>query len=113
MNRIGLTPHSSTCHAPTRWDQILAINHDAFFPIYSGEHRGEWNSCSTCHTQPSDYQTFTCFGSGCHSVSGMNSEHCEDGSCESCDGLNYPRTGVESDDCYFCHPQGNERKCGD
>ncbi|MBT4945667.1 MAG: hypothetical protein HON27_05825 [Candidatus Marinimicrobia bacterium] len=111
----GLTENAdcSTCHAPTRWDQILAINHDAFFPIYSGEHRGEWNSCSTCHTQPSDYQTFTCFGSGCHSVSGMNSEHCEDGSCESCDGLNYPRTGVESDDCYFCHPQGNERKCGD
>ncbi len=103
----------STCHAPTTWDQILAINHDVFFPIYSGNHRGEWESCASCHQTPGEYHTFTCFGSGCHNVSRMNSEHCEENNCERCDGLTYPRTGVTADDCFFCHPQGNESKCGD
>ena len=111
----GFTDRSdcSLCHAPTRWDQILAINHDVFFPINSGEHRGRWDNCSTCHTVSGDFQTFTCFGSGCHSITEMFSEHCEDGSCEQCDGLSYPRTGVDSEDCYFCHPSGNTSKCGD
>ncbi len=106
----GLTNHSdcSTCHAPTRWNQILAINHDAFFPIYSGRHRSVWDGCSTCHTTAGDYQTFTCLGSGCHSVSRMNSEHCEGNSCERRNGLTYPSSGVQSEDCYFCHPRGNE-----
>lgn len=111
----GLSPRPdcSTCHAPTRWDQILAVNHDGFFPIRSGEHRGEWDTCTDCHNTPGEYQSFTCFGSGCHDVGDMNSEHCEDGDCERCDNFTYPRTGVTPDDCYFCHPQGNESKCGD
>ena len=107
------TPDCSTCHAPTTWNQILAINHDVFFPIYSGDHRGEWSSCSTCHYEAGVYQTFTCFGSGCHDESKMNSEHCEGNDCEQCEGETYPRSGVDSADCYFCHPRGNESKCGD
>jgi len=107
------TTDCSTCHGPTRWDQILAINHDAFFPIYSGNHRGEWSSCGTCHTQAGNYEIFTCFGSGCHSISRMNSEHCEGSRCERCDGRTYPSSGVTPEDCYFCHPRGNESKCGD
>jgi len=111
----GLSVQSdcSTCHAPTSWDQILAINHDVFFPIYSGNHRGEWSTCTTCHSVAGSFQTFTCFGSGCHNQSRMNSEHCEGSNCEHCDGLTYPRTGVSSNDCYFCHPRGNNSKCGD
>ncbi len=111
----GLTSRTdcSTCHAPTRWNQILAINHDAFFPIHSGNHRGVWDNCSTCHTQAGNYQTFTCLRSGCHSISRMNSKHCEDSGCERCAGLTYPSSGVDSEDCYFCHPQGNTAKCGD
>jgi hypothetical protein len=106
----GLTSRTdcSTCHAPTRWNQILALNHDGFFPIYSGRHRGEWNSCSTCHTRSGDYQTFSCTGSGCHSISRMNSKHCEEDGCERRNGLTYPSSGVTSEDCYFCHPRGNE-----
>ena len=111
----GLTSNTdcSTCHGPTRWDQILAINHDGFFPIYSGVHWGRWNSCSTCHTQAVDYQTFTCFGSGCHSSSRMDSKHCEGSHCEHCGGFTYPQNSVQPEDCYFCHPRGNNSKCGD
>jgi len=110
---LSNTTDCATCHAPTRWNQILAINHDGFFPIYSGNHRGEWSSCATCHTQSGDYQTFTCFGSGCHNVSRMNSEHCEGSNCERCGSETYPSSGVSPQDCYACHPQGNNSKCGD
>lgn len=110
---LDMNTDCSTCHGPTRWNQILAINHDVFFPIYSGNHRGEWDSCSNCHTNAADYQTFTCMGSGCHSQSEMNSEHCEDGECERCNGLTYPSNGVDSNDCYSCHPRGDESTCGD
>lgn len=107
---VDLSPRTdcSTCHAPTRWNQILAINHDALFPIYSGQHSGEWNACSDCHVQPGAYQVFTCLGSGCHAVGDMNDEHCDGNDCERRSGLTYPRSGVASTDCYFCHPRGNE-----
>ena len=107
------TVDCSNCHAPTRWNQILAINHGVFFPIYSGEHRGRWASCSTCHKQAGDYEIFTCMTTGCHTASHMNSEHCDGSDCEDCGRLTYPRTGVNSEDCYYCHPQGNKSKCGD
>jgi hypothetical protein len=103
----------SACHAPTNWNQILALNHDIFFPIYSGVHRWKWPSCSTCHTQAGVYNDFTCFGSGCHSVSNMYGRHCEGSGCESCNGFTYPRSGVTASDCLFCHPQGNKNTCGD
>lgn len=110
---VGEMSDCSTCHAPTRWNQILAINHGVFFPIRSGNHRGEWNSCSDCHFDSNSFQSFSCLGSGCHSLSKMNSEHCEGGGCQRCDGLTYERNSANSDDCLFCHPQGNESKCGD
>jgi len=105
---INATTDCSNCHGPTRWNQILAINHDGFFPIYSGNHRGEWSSCGTCHTSSGNFQSFTCFGSGCHSTSKMNSKHCEGSSCERRNGRTYPRSGVTPEDCYFCHPAGRE-----
>lgn len=98
----------SMCHAPTRWNQLLAINHDVFFPIHSGQHKGEWDTCSDCHDQDREYQIFTCFGSGCHDQNEMDDEHCEDNDCEQRNGFTYPRSGVVSNDCFFCHPRGNE-----
>jgi len=102
------TSDCSTCHAPTYWNQILAINHDVFFPIYKGTHRGEWDACSDCHEQAGNYQVFTCFGSGCHDQGEMDDEHCDGNDCEQRNGFTYPRTGVVSNDCFFCHPKGNE-----
>ncbi|MCF7796869.1 MAG: hypothetical protein K9N36_03775 [Candidatus Marinimicrobia bacterium] len=103
----------SLCHGPTNWQDIMALNHDQFFPINSGEHAGVWSSCNSCHPTAGVYQEFTCFGSGCHNVTSMNAEHCEGNDCENCNGRTYPVTNVQPEDCYFCHPRGNENFCGD
>ena len=101
-----------SCHTETAWEPAT-FNHDGEnFPIYSGQHRNEWNDCSQCHPDPSDFGIFTCFGSGCHSVGEMNSEHCEGGDCESCNGITYPTSGVTPEDCLTCHPNGDEDDCG-
>ena len=101
----------SSCHSNTAWTPVT-FNHDSqYFPIYSGKHRNEWNSCSQCHSNSSNYADFTCFGSGCHSISEMNSEHWDDGQWESCNGITYPGSSVTPADCYFCHPSGDEDDC--
>jgi hypothetical protein len=100
-----------TCHTQTGWTPA-SFDHDSEnFPIYSGQHRGEWNDCSQCHINSSDFGEFTCFGAGCHSISEMNNEHCEGTNCESCNGFTYPSTGVTPEDCLTCHPNGDEDDC--
>jgi hypothetical protein len=44
-------------------------------------------------------------------VAEENSEHCEGGECESCNGITYPSTGVTPADCLTCHPNGDENDC--
>ena len=53
------------CHTTESWKPADYRDHDAIsFPIYSGNHQGEWNSCSDCHKNPADYGQFTCID--CH-----------------------------------------------
>ncbi len=69
--------HTTTAWIPSNW------NHDSqYFPIYSGKHNGKWNSCSDCHTNPSNYASHTC-NAVCH-----KSDH------------------HQNEDCYSCHPRG-------
>ena len=69
--------HNTTAWIPSSW------NHDSqYFPIYSGTHNGRWNSCSDCHTNPSNYASHTC-NAICH-----KSDH------------------HQNEDCYSCHPTG-------
>ena len=71
--------HTTAAWTPSTWD------HDSqYFPIYSGRHNGKWNSCSDCHTNPSNYASHTC-NAVCH-----KSDH------------------HQNEDCYSCHPRGNE-----
>ncbi|HYE97141.1 MAG TPA: hypothetical protein VD962_13115 [Rubricoccaceae bacterium] len=84
-----------TCHNTNTW-QGAQFNHDPFFPIYSGRHQGVWNSCQDCHTQPGNFQVFSCFA--CHPRGEMDDEH------EDVGGYVY-----ESNACYNCHPDGEER----
>ncbi|MDP3463575.1 MAG: hypothetical protein Q8S18_12355 [Bacteroidales bacterium] len=84
-----------TCHNQTVWEPST-FNHDAqYFPIYTGEHQGEWDLCLDCHTNPSDYVVFSCID--CH-------EHNQPETDEKHDGIvGYIYT---SDACYACHPTG-------
>ncbi|MFM1879132.1 MAG: hypothetical protein RLZZ241_1998 [Bacteroidota bacterium] len=86
----------ASCHStnpdwkPVDWD------HDGqYFPIYSGEHRGEWNACTDCHTNASDYSVFSCFA--CHGQSSTDNEH------RGVNGYTY-----DSMACLQCHPDGSE-----
>lgn len=94
----GFSTACLDCHTTETWDGA-EFDHDAlFFPIYSGNHRGEWNNnCASCHTQPNNFAFFSCDGA-CHehTQSEMNNEH---------NGVN----GYAFDFplCLSCHPNGN------
>ncbi len=84
-----------TCHNTINWADAN-FDHDAqYFPIFSGRHRNRWDTCATCHTDPGDYQVFTCFNCHFHSQSNMDNRHSD------VNGYVY-----ESSQCYACHPNG-------
>ncbi|QQX78096.1 MULTISPECIES: hypothetical protein [Aequorivita] len=85
----------ASCHTTNPGWTPATFDHDnMYFPIYSGKHEGEWNSCVDCHTNPNDYSTFSCFL--CHSQGEMDDEHDE------VNGYIY-----ESNACFACHPDGS------
>jgi len=87
----GFSTTCEDCHGNTTW---TGATFDHSFPIYSGAHNPErWDSCSTCHTNPSNFTVFSCLS--CHSASETNDDHSEVG------GYVY-----ESISCYSCHPTG-------
>ncbi|HET9386323.1 MAG TPA: hypothetical protein VFO67_14340 [Gemmatimonadales bacterium] len=96
-HRLSAFPTTCTdCHATTSWSGARYTAHDAaYFPIYSGAHRGRWSSCSTCHTVSGNYAQFTCLT--CHGQQETNGHHSE------VSGYSY-----NSQACYSCHPQGRK-----
>jgi hypothetical protein len=85
--------HSQNAWTPANW------NHDGqYFPIYSGKHKNQWNTCTDCHTNPSNYSIFTCTTS-CHPQSSTNNKH------QGVSGYAY-----NSAACYNCHPDGSAKK---
>jgi len=81
------------CHTTFNWNSNF--NHDQqYFPIYSGEHRNEWDQCSDCHPNPANYQVFTCT-TACHPQGEMNEEH-----------QGIPGYVYQSNACLACHPDG-------
>jgi hypothetical protein len=88
----GFPTTCEACHRATdpSWDRG-AFNHAAF-PITTGRHAGI--ACPVCHTNPTNYQVFSCLN-GCHPQATTNGHH----------------TGVagyryDSLACYACHPRG-------
>ncbi len=85
----------SDCHTTNPgWKPAQFTIHDAYFPVYSGSHKGQWNSCTDCHTN-SDYGTFTCIGCHEHNQTDMNNKHNE------VSGYTWA-----SQACFDCHPTG-------
>jgi hypothetical protein len=84
-----------SCHNQTAWTPA-SFNHDGeYFPIYSGEHNGEWESCSDCHTNSSNYSIFSCIDCHAHLQPDMDAEH------QGIGGYIY-----NSSACFECHPDG-------
>lgn len=86
------------CHTTNPgWKPADFREHDAlYFPIYSGEHGGEWNSCTECHLNPNNYASFTCIDCHEHNQADMDDEH------EGVGGYMY-----NSPACLDCHPTGS------
>jgi Zn finger protein HypA/HybF involved in hydrogenase expression len=93
----GFPTDCSQCHSTATWAGATFDHDAAYFPIYSGRHKGKWDACSTCHTNSANYTVFSCFG--CHphdDQAGTDSHH------QGQSGYRY-----ESTSCYRCHPRGN------
>ena len=94
--QLNFSTDCETCHNTNAW-KPASFNHDnEFFPIYSGEHNGEWNNCSDCHVDPNNYARFECINCHEHSQGSMDSEH------SGVNGYIY-----NSEACLSCHPTGS------
>ena len=61
-----------------KWLVTGSFDHDGpYFPIYTGEHAGEWNACADCHEVPNNYSIFTCISCHEHNQQEMNDKHQE------------------------------------
>ncbi len=89
----GFPTTCEDCHTTVAWVPSTFDHDGQYFPIYSGSHEGEWNTCSECHPNPSNYEIFTCLT--CHEQAETDDEHQE------VSGYSY-----NSDACYACHPNG-------
>lgn len=97
-SRSGFPTTCTDCHTTSTWEDASFKDHDQwYFPIFSGEHRGEWTSCQTCHVQPENFSVFSCLTCHEHNESEMNREH------DDVRGYIY-----SSEACLSCHPNGEE-----
>lgn len=79
------------------WMPASYSDHDSSFPIYSGNHKGEWNNCTDCHTISGDFTSFSCIDCHEHNNPGsLAKEHDEVA------GYQYVSTA-----CLGCHPKGD------
>lgn len=92
----GFSVACASCHTTTTWSGATFDHDTSLFPIYSGTHRGKWNACADCHTNPGNYATFTCLS--CHPHSDRAGT---DGHHSGVSGYRY-----DSQACYSCHPRG-------
>ncbi len=87
------------CHTTMPgWKPAKFTEHDGlFFPIYSGKHSGEWNSCTECHSNPANYSVFSCLDCHEHNKTSMDDKH------SGMSGYEYNSLA-----CLDCHPTGSE-----
>lgn len=105
-NQTTNPPHASAqfptdcleCHTETAWVPSTFDHDNQYFPIYSGQHQGEWSTCSECHINPNDYSQFSCITCHEHNQADMDNEH------DDVSGYVYNSTA-----CYNCHPDGESK----
>ena len=96
--QADLTTECTECHTTNPgWKPADFTQHDNVFPIYTGEHRGEWGDCVDCHKDPGNYASFTCIDCHEHNKNEMDDEH------SGISGYIYSSVA-----CLECHPTGSE-----
>ncbi len=95
----GFPTDCQECHQMNSWRPALMTSHDAFFPIFSGTHDGEWDECANCHTDPASFQIFNCLTCHEHKRDRMDASH------QGISGYTY-----NSLDCLICHPTGEKQQ---
>jgi Zn finger protein HypA/HybF involved in hydrogenase expression len=89
----GFPTDCAACHGTNQWAGATFDHDRLYFRINSGTHRGKWDACSDCHTNPTSYAQFDCLA--CHP---------HDDRAET-DGQHRGRSGYQylSSACYSCH----------
>ncbi|NWF88129.1 MAG: hypothetical protein HXY50_01570 [Ignavibacteriaceae bacterium] len=93
----GFNTECQTCHSQNAWKPANWDHDGQYFPIYSGKHNGKWNTCSECHSTPSNYSLFSCIDCHEHNKTKMDDEH------RGVSGYVYA-----SNECFSCHPRGTK-----
>ena len=93
---LNFSTNCKDCHTTDPgWKPAQFRDHDAKFPIYSGKHNGQWNSCADCHTNPGNYTQYICIDCHEHNQATTDGKH---------NGV--PGYAYNSIACYGCHPSG-------
>ena len=93
----GFSTDCVTCHTPTAWKPSTFDHDAALFPINSGSHKGQWNFCSDCHVDQSNFKNFECINCHTHAKTETDSKHV------GVNGYSY-----QSRSCFACHPRGSK-----
>jgi len=91
---LNFSHDCTVCHTMTAWLPATFDHDSQYFRIYSGKHRGKWQSCATCHVNAANYKIFECIFCHEHNQTKMDQEHRN-------------RSGYQynSQSCYRCHPR--------
>lgn len=85
------------CHTENAWEPATFDHDGQYFPIYSGKHREEWNSCTDCHTNATNYAVFSCIDCHEHNRTDTDDDHSEVNDYV-----------YNSNSCLECHPNGDD-----
>ncbi len=83
------------CHSTNSWTPATFDHDGKYFPIYSGNHKGKWNTCADCHNVSSNYAQFECINCHEHNKTSTDKDH-----------QNVRNYVYQSSACYTCHPKG-------
>jgi len=85
----------STCHTETSWEPSTFEHDMQYFPVFSGAHEGEWESCNECHSNADNYMIFSCIDCHAHNKNDADDQH-----------ISVNAYSYESQACFACHPTG-------
>jgi hypothetical protein len=91
---LNFSHDCTSCHTMNAWTPATFDHDGQYFRIYSGKHRGKWQTCATCHVNATNYKVFECILCHAHNQTKMDDKH-----------RNRQNYQYNSQACYNCHPR--------